>query len=229
MTLSSCVNSFSKLFSAEPFWERLCCASVVCGTVVLPVGGTVGVNDTSEAVGKNQSPDPSIAAVELCQAKEAFRRASSHYKEKLIGEAAFQEAKFKLDLLKARLKGDPAETARITLEFAVQKLNRISALQSQNLVSVYEVKKAKDRIELLKAELAADQSAVSRLQLLQAKEEFERVGKLYEQKLVSEREYQQAKGAFELLQAAQHENSERRFVRIFVGRNSLTFEGTPTT
>ena len=110
------------------------------------------------------------------------------------------QAKFKVELLKAELSGDPTQVAKVKLNQAELELERVSKLHAEKLVSEQEMSQAKFNLELRRAELAGDRAKAARVQLAQAEDAFRHASKLREQKLISEDDYNQRKTELELWQ-----------------------------
>ncbi len=90
------------------------------------------------------------AQAKLADAQGVYARLKN-LPENLVSAADLRQARFKVELLQAQAKGDPAEVSRVRLRQAQEELTRATQLRSQSLISQTEYDEAVRKVELIKA------------------------------------------------------------------------------
>ena len=157
----------------------------------------LGVNVWADGI----ADSPDMLQVRLNEAETELDRVARLGADNLVSEQEMSQARFAVELVKAKLSGNPTQVANVKLNQAEVELDRVSKLYSAKLVSQHEMNQAKFNVELRKAELVGDRAGVARVQLAHAEEAFEHASKLRELSLIGESEYNKNKAELELRRA----------------------------
>jgi multidrug resistance efflux pump len=138
-----------------------------------------------------------IASLEtqtLLKAAEAgLKRATQLYKDRLISEAAFQEAQLAYELVSLRASGDTDRIAflenQLLLKAAEAHLKRADMLYKDKVISKRKFEEAELRVRTLKNRVQASSGGGPETTLEEAKIAVEEGSKLYQRKLIGEGEY----------------------------------------
>jgi len=166
-----------------------------------------------------QRKDGSVKRLEVrkavSQAEDDFRRASVLFKDHIISEDAYNQAKERLDLVKAEINFDPAEaetarrlrTAEVQYRQAEDDFRRASELFKERIVSQSTFEAAKQKVDTLEYELARVKASQTNLppvqrigaQLQVAQRGLESLRSAHKDGLVTDEDYERAKKTVELL------------------------------
>ncbi|HZJ17829.1 MAG TPA: biopolymer transporter ExbD [Chthoniobacteraceae bacterium] len=139
--------------------------------------------------------------LELERAEATLARLAKLRSGNFVSSQEVDEAKMKVEVLKAEIAGDKTGATRARLAHAETELKRATELSGQKLISQQEVDEMRMKVEVLKAELMGDKTAAARARLAHAEAELKRVTEAHSQRLISSQELDQAKAAVEVRKA----------------------------
>ena len=145
--------------------------------------------------------DPAVLSLRLKQAEEEVAQKELAFKNHAISEGEFDEAKVKVELLKAEMDGDPKGVIQVKLDAAKRDLERASNKSKAGIIPVAEFEAAKDKVEVLTAELNGDPVQIAQVNLTAARRRLDLAASRYEVGAIPSAEFSAAKSDVAIAEA----------------------------